>query len=228
MRLAEGMLIIILTLSTIGLLILILNVKKETTKIEHAKEKLEKEMKGKTNSGVTSGEVFHISNNTHTYHTAEEKCKMYEARLATEEEIVKAYENGASWCNYGWSQGQKAMYPVQKKHYEEQKKFSKFGNPCRKVGVNGGYFPSPNHYFGVNCFGIKPKLRPSDLKERDRQDKLQEKREKILNQFNPDVLHREMLERKQKERMKELKTSFHNDVLYDFNQRKNQWSRHEK
>ena len=223
MKIAEGILIVILTLVTIGLLLLILNVNKQTTILEDKKNTLENEMKG----GIPSAEVFHISNNTHTYHTAEEKCKMYGARLATEEEIVKAYDNGASWCNYGWSQGQKALYPVQKKHYEEQKKFSKFGNPCQGVGVVGGFFPSPHTHLGVNCYGIKPKLRPQDLKERERQDKLQKKREKILNIYDKDRINREWQERKQRERMEKLEKSLPKDILYDFNQRKNQWSKYE-
>ena len=55
-------------------------------------------------------EVFHIYNNTHTYPMAKEKCKMYGGRLATESEVRRAYQDGANWCNYGWSHGQKYYF----------------------------------------------------------------------------------------------------------------------
>ena len=223
MKLVEGIFIVLLTLVSIGLLILILKVKKDTKEIVKTKKVLENEI----NNGIPNGEVFHISNNTHTYHTAEEKCKLYGARLATEEELRKAHENGASWCNYGWVKGQKAMYPVQKKHYDKEAKFSKFGNPCQGVGVIGGYFPSPHHHLGVNCFGVKPKITNRDKAERDRLDEINEKREKILDQFNQERINREMHERKQRERIRKMKESLQSDVVTDFNQRKNQWSRYE-
>ena len=79
MKLVEGIFIVLLTLVSIGLLILILKVKKDTKEIVKTKKVLENEI----NNGIPNGEVFHISNNTHTYHTAEEKCKLYGARLAT-------------------------------------------------------------------------------------------------------------------------------------------------
>lgn len=96
-------------------------------------------------------EVFHISNQDYTYNQAKCKCNAYGARLAKYPEIVNAYNNGAHWCNYGWSEGQNAYYPVQKSQWEESKEF------CgKKPGVNGGYFSNAHIKFGVNCYGIKP------------------------------------------------------------------------
>ena len=46
------------------------------------------------------------------------KCASYNGRLATESEIVDAYNNGANWCTYGWTDGVKAFYPVQKEFYD--------------------------------------------------------------------------------------------------------------
>jgi len=96
-------------------------------------------------------EVFHISNQDYTYNQAKCKCNAYGARLAKYPEVVNAYNNGAHWCNYGWSDGQNAYYPVQKNEWKTSK-----GYCGKEPGVNGGYFSNPHIKFGVNCYGIKP------------------------------------------------------------------------
>ena len=111
-------------------------------------------------------EVFHLSNQDYTYEQARCKCEAYGGRLATKNEIIDAYNKGASWCTYGWSAGQNAFYPTQKCVWDELQ----LGDPkhrfdCGIPGINGGYFANPNLKFGVNCFGIRPKgrvVRPKD------------------------------------------------------------------
>lgn len=98
----------------------------------------------------TLRQVFHLSNQDYTYDQAKCKCNAYGARLATESEINDAFNKGADWCSYGWSEGQQAFYPTQQETYE------KMGDNCGKPGVNGGFFANPNLKFGVNCYGIKP------------------------------------------------------------------------
>jgi len=61
-----------------------------------------------------SDEVFNISNNLYTFDDAKNVCGSYGARLANYDEIENAYNNGAEWCNYGWSDGQMAFFPTQK------------------------------------------------------------------------------------------------------------------
>ena len=91
-------------------------------------------------------EVFHISDQIYTYEEAKCKCAAYGGRLATESEIIAAYNNGAHWCTYGWSQGQNAFFPVNEP-----------GPGCKhRKGVHGGYFPNPELRFGINCYGVKP------------------------------------------------------------------------
>ena len=48
------------------------------------------------------GEVFHVESNTYTYDDAKGVCELLGARLATYEEVERAYQNGANWCSYGW------------------------------------------------------------------------------------------------------------------------------
>ena len=107
-------------------------------------------------------EVFHIAENKFTYEEAREMCEHYNSRLATYDEIESAYENGAQWCNYGWSEDQMAFFPTQKKVYNDLKKIPGHGNDCGRPGINGGYFDNKNIKFGVNCYGVKPDAKNID------------------------------------------------------------------
>ena len=103
-------------------------------------------------------EVFHLSNQDYTYKQAQCKCSAYGARLATKEEITEAYNKGASWCSYGWSEGQNAYYPTQKCDFDKLQRMSKKDRfKCGLPGINGGFFSNPYLKFGINCYGIKPK-----------------------------------------------------------------------
>jgi Extracellular link domain len=109
-------------------------------------------------------EVFHISDQVYTFEEAKCKCNSYGATLATEEQLNEAYNKGAHWCSYGWSAGQKALYPIQQCIWKEE------GVKCGKPGINGGYFPNGNLRFGINCYGKKPKgtvLKPKDTCDSD-------------------------------------------------------------
>lgn len=107
-------------------------------------------------------EVFHIAENVFTYKEAKEICEKYDSRLATYEEIEKAYENGASWCSYGWSDEQMAFFPTQQKVYNTLKKIDGHKNDCGRPGINGGYISNPKVKFGANCYGIKPAAKDTD------------------------------------------------------------------
>jgi hypothetical protein len=108
-------------------------------------------------------EVFHISNNLYNYEDAQTICSSYGSRLATYDEIEKAYNNGAEWCGYGWSSDQMAFFPTQKKTWEKLQKTTNHKNDCGRTGVNGGYMANPELRFGVNCYGVKPAPTDADL-----------------------------------------------------------------
>ena len=121
------------------------------------------EEKKKTDTTIKTGEVFNISNNLYTYDDAQAICKSMNTRLATYDEIEKAYNNGGEWCNYGWSANQSAYFPTQKKTWEDLQQTKNHKNDCGRPGVNGGYMENPNIRFGVNCFGKKPKATDTEL-----------------------------------------------------------------
>ena len=103
-------------------------------------------------------QVFNVPGNYYSYDDAKAVCKAYGADLATYDQIEKAYDNGAEWCNYGWSSNQLALFPTQKKTYEKLQKVKGHENDCGRPGVNGGFIANPNIKFGVNCYGNKPKM----------------------------------------------------------------------
>jgi hypothetical protein len=102
-------------------------------------------------------EVFHISQNQFTYDEAPAVCAAYGGQLATLEQVIEAYNSGAEWCGYGWSAGGMALYPTQKRTWQELQLEIDPGKRtrCGRPGVNGGYM-DPALKFGVNCFGFKP------------------------------------------------------------------------
>lgn len=137
-------------------------------------------------------EVFNISTNSFTYEDAEAVCGIYDAELATYDQIEEAYNNGAEWCSYGWSANQMAFFPTQKKTWDKLQTSETHKNNCGRPGINGGYIANPYIKFGVNCYGKKPKPSETDLKrmraneipelppskeEKEKQDKIQKWKE---------------------------------------------------
>lgn len=129
--------------------------------------------KGNTKSGssasstipVELNEVFNIKKNMFTYDDAKSVCASYGARLATYDDMESAYNNGAEWCNYGWSEGQAIYFPTQKSTWQELQKNESTKHSCGRPGINGGYIENSKARFGVNCFGKKPKPSSAELTE---------------------------------------------------------------
>jgi hypothetical protein len=111
---------------------------------------------------LISPQVFNIPGNDYVYPDAKALCAAYGSRLATYKEVEDAYEGGAEWCNYGWSEGQMALYPTQQKTWDELQKIEGHENDCGRPGVNGGFIQNPAVRFGVNCYGYKPRMTPDE------------------------------------------------------------------
>jgi hypothetical protein len=131
--------------------------------LSNTQPKANNETKQNDITQIDRDEVFNISNNLYTYDDAQNVCSAFGARLASYDEIEDAYNKGADWCNYGWSDDQMAFFPTQKNTWKKLQKNPKNKNNCGRPGVNGGYMANPNIKFGVNCFGKKPKATQSDL-----------------------------------------------------------------
>ena len=105
---------------------------------------------------VEQKQVFNVSDNVFNYDEARSVCEAYNGDLASLEQMVDAYKNGADWCNYGWSEGQLALYPTQEDSFTKLEKNPETRGQCGLPGVNGGYFENKNLKFGANCYGDKP------------------------------------------------------------------------
>lgn len=105
---------------------------------------------------MRENQVFNIPGNYYGYNDAKTLCSAYGARLATYDDVEKAYDKGGEWCNYGWSEGQMALFPTQKSTYKNLQTIEGHENDCGRPGINGGYMANPHIKFGVNCYGHKP------------------------------------------------------------------------
>lgn len=128
-------------------------------------------------------QVFNVADNVFTYDDADAVCKAYGADLATYDQLVAAYKQGANWCNYGWTKGQMALFPVQKTFWDKvQENDPERRNDCGMPGINGGYFDNKNQQFGVNCYGSKRAPRTDEsMKQTYISDKERALQEKIFN-----------------------------------------------
>jgi len=107
-------------------------------------------------------QVFNIPGNDYVYPDAKALCSAYGSRLATYKEVEDAYKGGAEWCNYGWSEGQMALFPTQQKTFDQLQKIEGHENDCGRPGINGGYMKNPAVRYGVNCYGHKPQMTPAE------------------------------------------------------------------
>ena len=103
-------------------------------------------------------QVFHVPDNKYGFEDAQAICRAYGGKLANYDQVENAYKDGGEWCGYGWSDGQMALYPTQKKSFDKLQKIKGHEHDCGRPGINGGYIANPNVKFGVNCYGYKPKI----------------------------------------------------------------------
>ena len=105
---------------------------------------------------ILNEQVFHLPENKYNYDDAKAVCKAYGARLASYDEVSKAYDKGADWCTYGWSEDQMALFPTQKEKWDRLQKMKGHEQDCGRPGINGGYIYDSSMAYGANCYGPKP------------------------------------------------------------------------
>jgi hypothetical protein len=107
---------------------------------------------------ILKSQVFHLPERKYSYTDAQALCKAYDSRLANFDELNDAYNSGADWCNYGWSENQMALFPTQEEKWNKLQTLQGHEKDCGHPGINGGYIDNPDLKFGVNCFGNKPSI----------------------------------------------------------------------
>ena len=95
-------------------------------------------------------EVYLVANHIFQREDSQKVCKaFFNADVATMKQLEEGYNNGANWCNYGWTAEGKALYPLQKSENNPRC----FG----ERGMNGGTMENTsNIMLGVMCYGEKP------------------------------------------------------------------------
>jgi hypothetical protein len=151
-----------------------------------------------------NSEVFHIPTNIYKYSEADNICKLFDSRLATYDEVEQAYQNGGSWCSYGWSSDQMALFPTQKEIYNHLKKIPGHEHDCGRPGINGGYIKNKDMKFGINCYGKKPYITSKD--------------KEYIKQHSYSSAFKKINEKKEIEKQKKI----NNLLVAPFN--KNKWS----
>ena len=126
------------------------------------KEKGKDEAASDTSKGSTStsksnskAQVFHVPGQ-YSYTDAKALCRAYGGSLANIQQMMEAHQQGAEWCDYGWSDDQMALYPTQMKTWKEFKETDVHKTDCGRPGVNGGYTMDLTQLLGANCFASKP------------------------------------------------------------------------
>lgn len=152
-------------------------------------------------------QVFHIPDNTYTYDDAKAVCKAYGSRLATYKEVEKAYNEGAEWCSYGWSDKQMVLFPTQEATWKKLQNKSSQKHACGRPGVNGGFIDNPNARFGINCYGYKPVMNQEEQQIMRDQPIVPETKEE--REFN--------------EKVKQYRNKLHDILVSPFN--RTTWSR---
>ena len=81
-----------------------------------------------------SKQVFHVPD-TNMVMKMQAICRAYGGRLATIKEMQDAYEEGADWCGYGWSDGQMALFPTQYDKWAQLQKIEGHEQDCGDRGM---------------------------------------------------------------------------------------------
>ena len=122
------------------------------------------------NKGINrKKQVFHVSDNKYNYEDAKAICSAYDGKLASYNELNQAYNDGADWCGYGWSEGQMALFPTQEEKWNKLQKIDGHHHDCGRPGINGGFIDNPNVQFGVNCYGYKPDISSKEAQQMQNQ-----------------------------------------------------------
>ena len=75
-------------------------------------------------------QVFNIPGNYYSYDNAKALCQAYGSNLATYKQIENSYRNGGEWCNYGWSDGQMALFPTQQSTFNNLQNIQGHEHDC--------------------------------------------------------------------------------------------------
>lgn len=135
-----------------------------------------------TEMPLDNKEVFNIKRNIYALNDAEAACKVFDAKVATIDQLINSHKKGADWCNVGWTKDGIAAFPVQKETWlKTQDNEGSKRNECGpKDGINV-VRSDPYLLYGVNCYGNKPEPRGM---EKIKTKYLSDKEKEMLLKYN--------------------------------------------
>jgi hypothetical protein len=157
-------------------------IESDLDKLKKELEALKKSMSEKTERVEVKTdekkEVFLVSNNIFSKSDSSKVCKgIFNSDVATKEQLNDSFNNGANWCNYGWTSEGEAYYPLQN---ETNNTTCKGG-----TGLNGGIMAHNNYSLGVLCYGVKPNEQNyTDLIKIKRDSALSDADQKLLENYH--------------------------------------------
>ena len=170
-------------------------------------------------------EVFLVGRGKYGYTKAKAVCEKLGTRLASENEVINANKLGANWCDYGWVDGKKAFFTVQKKFHELMDCKTDGKNPCGdKPGVHGGEMLNENLRYGATCFGIKPpKTDKQKKKEKEYNEILKSAYNTMYKEPTQEQL-KEIEDKKYKRLLKNLDKDKLVNEVYEFDDYRVKWN----
>lgn len=108
----------------------------------------------------SSPEVIHVRDYIYPANKAADLCEFLGATLATKAQLQAAFEDGASWCDWGWTEDGNNVHAYYPNTMDVV--YPNSANPSNNCGDLGKlHGPRSQHEaaknkLGLNCWGIKP------------------------------------------------------------------------
>lgn len=176
-----------------------MNNRRDTVPVTNGEDAIMNSDKSDNRMPMDNKEVFNIRRNLYAMEDAEAACKVFDAEVATIDQLIDAHKQGADWCNVGWTKDGIAAFPVQKETWlKTQDNEPSRRNECgEKHGVNI-VRSNPHLLYGVNCYGSKPdprgieKVRTKYMSDKEKamlkryQELKKTEKEMLIAPFNED------------------------------------------
>jgi hypothetical protein len=99
-----------------------------------------------------AAEVFHLGGYKYTLEEAAEACHAIGGVLASKRQQQAAFQQGASWCSWGWSTDGNGYFPN-----SDFVGSPACGTPNNLEGpISSSELSSNNGQLGATCYGVKP------------------------------------------------------------------------
>lgn len=128
-------------------------------------------------------EVFLVDNNIFSRSEAPKVCRgLFNSDSANKAQLTDSFNNGANWCNYGWTSDGDAYYPLQQ---------DTNNSVCEgSLGLNGGPMVEKDYKLGALCYGVKPDdTKFTSLDQIHRESTFSESDQKMLENYRKKLVN---------------------------------------